>query len=70
MNLIWEETIRVYKMLVALLGFGTVNSGLICEVSTYGTLDFHDYPHSKGGDDIPTHFHEYTCWKCGKKFVI
>jgi hypothetical protein len=32
--------------------------------------DIHDYHKRLGGDDIPTHFHEYTCWNCGKKFYI
>jgi alpha-glucosidase (family GH31 glycosyl hydrolase) len=32
--------------------------------------DVHDYHIGKGGDGIPTHFHEYTCQFCNKKFRI
>lgn len=32
--------------------------------------DIHDYDGSHGGDGIPTHFYEYTCWNCGAKFGI
>lgn len=32
--------------------------------------DLHDYPLSKGGDGIPTHFFTYVCWNCGKRFRI
>lgn len=33
-------------------------------------FDIHDYHFHKGGDDVPSHFREYTCWMCGKKFTI
>lgn len=49
------------------LGLATVPE--ICEASK-GSLDFHDYPISKGGDDCPWHMSAYTCWNCGKKFYI
>jgi len=32
--------------------------------------DVHDYKKEKGGDGVPSHFHEYTCSMCGKKFTI
>jgi hypothetical protein len=32
--------------------------------------DIHDYTVSSGGNGTPTHFYEYTCWNCGKKFGI
>lgn len=30
----------------------------------------HDYPENKGGDGHPSHFYEYACWNCGRKFGI
>jgi hypothetical protein len=33
-------------------------------------FDVHDYTENRGGDGIPTHFHTYTCWHCGKQFTI
>lgn len=32
--------------------------------------DVHDYPIEFGGDGVPTHFHDYKCYNCGKKFTI
>lgn len=32
--------------------------------------DVHDYPVEFGGDGYPTHFYEYTCSRCQKKFNI
>lgn len=32
--------------------------------------DIHDYPVSKGGDGMPSHFYQYTCWKCHHLFTI
>ena len=51
------------------LTFGLASVPEICEAST-GKRDYHDYHKSKGGDGTPTHFYEYTCWNCGKRFGI
>lgn len=32
--------------------------------------DIHDYPVRSGGDGTPSHFWEYECWNCHKKFGI
>ena len=32
--------------------------------------DIHDYLTITGGDGCPSHFYEYHCWRCGKKFTI
>jgi len=32
--------------------------------------DLHDYLNTKGGDGIPSHWHDYHCWNCGKEFQI
>lgn len=32
--------------------------------------DIHDYKKNLGGDGIPTHWHTYKCWNCGKEFEI
>lgn len=37
---------------------------------SYWFWDIHDYKKHAGGDGIPTHWHEYTCWNCGQKFEI
>lgn len=39
----------------------------VCEMSR-GDADYHDYPDGIVGK--PWHFHEHTCKRCGKKFVI
>lgn len=49
------------------LGWGSVPD--VCEMSR-GDKDYHDFHEATGGDGIPTHFHTYTCWNCGKKFTI
>jgi hypothetical protein len=33
-------------------------------------FDVHDYREERGGDGIPTSFHVYTCWNCGKNFTV
>ena len=48
-------------------GFATIQE--ICDASK-GEKDYHDYYYNRGGDATPSHFHEYTCWNCGKKFTI
>ena len=30
----------------------------------------HDYWYRNGGDNYPSHFYQYTCWKCNEKFGI
>jgi hypothetical protein len=32
--------------------------------------DIHDYFVHAGGDGTPSHFYDYHCWNCGKKFNI
>lgn len=51
------------------LTFGLSTVPEVCEASS-GGVDYHDYHKSKGGDGTPSHFYEYTCWNCGKKFGI
>ena len=51
------------------LRLGLASVPEICWASR-GKRDFHDYTTDKGGDGIPSHFHEYTCSCCGKKFGI
>lgn len=51
------------------LGFGNVEDASICWFSKR-FFDVHDYPVSKGGDGIPSHFYKYQCWECGAKFDI
>jgi hypothetical protein len=43
--------------------------GYICWFSKE-FFDVHDHRGDRGGDGVLTHFHEYTCWNCGKKFMI
>jgi hypothetical protein len=61
-------------MLRNMLRWFRLNLGLsrvpeICEASE-GSVDYHDYPISKGGDGTPTPVYKYTCWNCGKRFTI
>ena len=43
----------------------------VCEFSAkHPDHDAHDYHKAAGGDGIPMHFVQYTCWNCGKKFYI
>lgn len=58
---------RFMRWVRLMLGLATVPE--VCEASS-GGVDYHDYPKDKGGDGTPSHFHEYTCWNCGKKFGI
>ena len=51
------------------LGFGNIKDGGVCWFSNK-FWDVHDYHLSKGGDGTPSHFHEYTCPNCKKKFGI
>jgi hypothetical protein len=52
-----------------LFGFGSVLDGSVCRASVW-PFEFHDYHEIKGGDGHPSHFHTYTCHKCGRKFSI
>ena len=52
-----------------LFGLLTTENKDVCKFSEK-YWDIHDYPKSKGGDGVPTHFHEYKCPECGKKFGI
>lgn len=58
---------RTLRWIRLQLGVSTLKE--ICEASL-GNADYHDYPVSKGGDGYPSHFYEYTCHECGKKFGI
>lgn len=63
--------VQAARFLYCLFGGGTVHDGLVCRVSrNYTAFDMHDYHIPKGGDGIPTHFHQYECWVCGKHFYI
>ena len=43
----------------------------VCEFSArHEGYDIHDYPTHAGGDGVPSHFYTYTCWNCGKEFMI
>jgi len=59
----------VFRFLKCLFGFGSVEDGSICWFSKK-FFDVHDYHKWKGGDGTPSHFYQYTCWKCGKRFSI
>lgn len=61
---------KIFLFIKCFLGFGNIENGSICKASKLTTLDFHDYPTSKGGDGIPRHFYTYTCPKCNKNFEI
>ena len=60
---------KIHWFLKCLLGFGNVSDGSICWFSHY-FWDLHDFYKHQGGDGYPSHFHEYKCYKCGKKFTI
>jgi hypothetical protein len=59
----------VWDFLLCILGLGRVSDGSVCEFSRR-FFDVHDYHVIKGGDGFPSHFHEYTCSACHKKFFI
>jgi len=61
------DKLKLTQKLVVWLGFGKVPD--ICSMSI-GDKDYHDYKVEKGGDGTPSHFFTYTCWNCGKKFII
>ena len=43
----------------------------VCEFSKRNPAhDIHDYHREAGGDGTPSHFYEYECWNCNKKFGI
>lgn len=54
---------KIIRRLIALF---RLNKRIVCEESQ-GERDYHDYPDDDG---IPTHWHIYTCRRCGKKFTI
>jgi hypothetical protein len=58
--------INIFRIL---FGFHSIKDGSTCELSEQ-LWDCHDYHKSKGGDGFPSHFHEYTCPKCNKRFSI
>lgn len=60
---------KLLSAIRAALGLHSVDDGSTCRISQ-SLWDVHDYPKSKGGDGIPSHFHEYECRRCGKKFLI
>jgi len=51
------------------LGFCNIKDGSVCWFSA-NYWDVHDYHISKGGDGIPSHFFEFICPNCNKKFSI
>lgn len=58
------------KILLYLQGLsGFISVPRVCEFSKIW-FDIHDYKKSKGGDGNPLHFACYTCWHCGKRFMI
>ena len=52
--------------------FWSVDDGRICRLAPRlpRWADPHDYHEHKGGDGTPTHWHTYTCHRCGRKFEI
>ena len=65
--LLLNYEVIMFRFLKVWLGFGSLED--ICWFSRK-YWDKHDYHKSKGGDGTPSHFYEYTCTNCGKKFFI
>lgn len=63
----WHSKISWF--LRGLLGLSSVWDYSTCWFSSK-FFDVHDYKTDKGGDGTPSHFHEYTCSVCGKRFTI
>lgn len=55
---------KIWFVIKGILDIDSVYDGSCCYNNN------HDYPVNKGGDGNPSHFHVYSCWKCGKKFKI
>lgn len=60
--------IKVIKWIRLTSGMASIQE--VCEASRDGNYDYHDYFKHTGGDGTPSHFHEYACWNCKKKFSI
>lgn len=60
---------KIKLLFLAVTGLHNIENGTTCEISSR-LWDVHDYKKSKGGDGTPSHFYDYTCPKCGKKFTI
>lgn len=66
----WRRKMKqLIRLLRLITGFHNVYNGTTCDISEH-LEPCHDYQVHKGGDGEPTHFHIYTCWKCGKDFII
>ena len=58
---------KIYKLFL----WFKVNRMSVPELCAYTSIiDAHDYYVDKGGDGVPTHFYEYTCWNCGHRYGI
>lgn len=61
---------RKIKLFIrAVTGLHSIEDGTTCEISEK-LWNVHDYKKTKGGDGVPSHFYDYTCPNCGKKFTI
>lgn len=58
---LWWHVTRIF---LAVTGLHSIKNNSTCE------YDLHDYPVKHGGDGTPSHFYQYTCPNCGKKFSI
>ena len=52
---------------LTLLAHLRLDLSAVCQMST-GDHDYHDYPDSTTPD--PWHFHDHTCRRCAKRFMI
>jgi hypothetical protein len=60
---------RFWWVIKCSLGLGTIKDGSICWFSCK-YWDVHDYKKNKGGDGKTSHFYEYQCASCSKRFTI
>jgi hypothetical protein len=58
---------NILRFLKCFFGFASIDD---CCWFSEKYWDIHDYRVNRGGDGHPSHFHEYTCHNCGKKFII
>ena len=58
------------RLWVVFLARWRLSEWAVCEASRGRSLfdDYHDYPDDVDGQ--PWHFHEMTCKRCGKHFLI
>lgn len=60
----------MHRFILWYKAFFRIDLKAVCEMSKdWGPYDdYHDYPDAVHG--FPWHFHEHTCKRCGKKFMI